>query len=224
MSITHALFGFFVRGTRFHFWMGHVAIAALLIILFVAGLSSFYAMKSAGTVRELFGAMGFMLLVVLGILVVLTWVSWAVAIKRLHDRNKSWVWLFITLIPTVMLLWSAGTSGLKGMHEFQSSALFVTVQILVWGWYLIDLGFMPGTPGGNLWGPQPGGTGGTLTSLDDFFPAETAVSDRSKAQIPAVVVAPGAVAASRRATDMRPQRVGAVVRHTGTFGRRNAPA
>lgn len=205
--------------------MGQIAIIALLIILFVAGASSLIALKTATSVQEMLGAVGFMLLVLLGVLVVLTWVSWAVAIKRLHDRNKSWVWMLITFVPAVLSLWSVGTGGLHEVQAFQSSPLFVSVQILVFGWYLIELGFMPGTPGGNMWGPPPGGSGVSSGGFDDLLsdaPYDPNTAHPHAAAMAAVASAAAAPRSAMPAT--RPQRTSSVVRQPGGFGRRNARA
>ena len=52
--------------------------------------------------------------------------SLAVAIKRYHDRDKSGWWILILLIPIVEFIW-----------------------------YVVELGFLPGTPGPNRYGPDP---------------------------------------------------------------------
>ena len=58
--------------------------------------------------------------------VVALWISIAVAIKRYHDRNKSAWWVLIVFVPII--------GGL---------------------WYLIECGFLRGTPGPNDYGPDP---------------------------------------------------------------------
>ena len=55
-----------------------------------------------------------------------TWITIAVGIKRFHDRNKSGVWVLIIFVPVI--------GGL---------------------WYLIECGFLRGTPGPNNYGPDP---------------------------------------------------------------------
>ena len=52
--------------------------------------------------------------------------SLAVAVKRYHDRNKSGWWILIVFIPIIGLIW-----------------------------YIVELGFLPGTPGPNRYGPDP---------------------------------------------------------------------
>jgi uncharacterized membrane protein YhaH (DUF805 family) len=52
--------------------------------------------------------------------------SLAVAVKRYHDRDKSGWWILILFIPIIGLIW-----------------------------YIVELGFLPGTPGPNRYGPDP---------------------------------------------------------------------
>jgi uncharacterized membrane protein YhaH (DUF805 family) len=54
-----------------------------------------------------------------------TWISLAVAVKRYHDRDKSGWWVLVLLVPVIGHLW-----------------------------YLIECGFLPGTPGANAYGPD----------------------------------------------------------------------
>jgi uncharacterized membrane protein YhaH (DUF805 family) len=51
-------------------------------------------------------AMGLTLaLVLLGVLGVMIWSTLAMQVKRRHDRDKSWPWLFVGFIPIVGPLW-----------------------------------------------------------------------------------------------------------------------
>ena len=52
--------------------------------------------------------------------------SLAVAVKRFHDRDKSGWWVLIVFIPIIGLIW-----------------------------YIVELGFLPGTPGPNRYGLEP---------------------------------------------------------------------
>src|SRR5690349_5327501 len=60
------------------------------------------------------------------VLLVAAWISLAVAVKRYHDRDKSAWWLLVLFVPVIGHLW-----------------------------YLIECGFLPGTPGPNTYGPDP---------------------------------------------------------------------
>ncbi|MEI9964107.1 MAG: DUF805 domain-containing protein [Caulobacteraceae bacterium] len=63
---------------------------------------------------------------------ILLWPSLANGVKRCHDRDKSGWWMLLTLIP-----------------------------LIGWIWWLIELGFLDGTPGSNRFGPSPKGMGGS---------------------------------------------------------------
>ena len=65
-------------------------------------------------------------IVVVLLLVPLTWIGLAASVKRWHDCGKSGWWMLVTLVPVI--------GGL---------------------WFLIECGFLPGTPGPNSYGPDP---------------------------------------------------------------------
>jgi uncharacterized membrane protein YhaH (DUF805 family) len=60
----------------------------------------------------------------------MAWALLALQVKRWHDRDKSWFWIFIGLIPVI--------GGL---------------------WVLVECGFLDGTQGSNRFGPSPKGIG-----------------------------------------------------------------
>lgn len=62
----------------------------------------------------------------LPVALVMAWIGFALQVKRWHDRDKSWLWVLISFIPLIGPLWA-----------------------------LVECGFLPGTPGGNLYGPSP---------------------------------------------------------------------
>lgn len=74
----------------------------------------------------IFGSGFFGSLIQLVIALVVLVPSLAVGVKRCHDRDKSGWWVLIVFIP-----------------------------ILGWIWYIVELGFLPGTPGPNRFGPDP---------------------------------------------------------------------
>ncbi len=80
----------------------------------------------------------FVLLIILSWPIFL-WSNFAVAVKRLHDRDKSAWW---------MLLWWA-ISAIGGIFTFGIASLAVGV------WMLIELGVLEGTLGRNRYGESP---------------------------------------------------------------------
>ena len=76
----------------------------------------------------------------------LIWISFVMAIKRLHDRDKSGWWV---------LLFYVAPSIFEGVEN--STGLFIPgligFGISIWG--LVELGFLRGTTGQNSYGPDP---------------------------------------------------------------------
>ncbi len=68
------------------------------------------------------------------------WISIALIIKRLHDRNKGPVWIVVFMIP-----------------------------VIGWVWAFVELGLLDGTPGPNRYGPSPKGVVTTQAELVETF-------------------------------------------------------
>ena len=119
------LFGFQGRANRAKWWLVALAIFVVEMIVFAA---LFGGVAMSGDPEQIRAAvMAPLALIVLVVFgVVATWVSLAVAVKRYHDRNKSGWWVLIVFVPVI--------GGL---------------------WYLIECGFLRGTPGPNTYGPDP---------------------------------------------------------------------
>jgi uncharacterized membrane protein YhaH (DUF805 family) len=103
-----------------------VALALLVIEIIVLAVLCGSAMMSDDPQQAL-ASLGPVAGIVLIILgLAVTWITIAVGIKRFHDRNKSGVWILIIFVPLIGSLW-----------------------------YLIECGFLRGTPGPNDYGPDP---------------------------------------------------------------------
>ena len=94
---------------------------------------------------------------------VFCWIGLAATVKRWHDRDKSAWWILMGAVPMIGPLW-----------------------------VLIELGFLPGTPGGNRFGPTPGSPIGSWSDaeVDDGFDPDAVVSawKSASAAVPAVAV------------------------------------
>ncbi len=90
-----------------------------------------------------------MIVLFVPLLVALIWITLALSIKRLHDRDKSawWVLLFY-LAPSIL--------EAIGRHTGSAGSILISligVGISIWG--LVELGFLRGTAGQNSYGPDP---------------------------------------------------------------------
>lgn len=81
------------------------------------------------------------------------WIGLCANIKRYHDRGKSGFWVLICFVPLVGAVWM-----------------------------LIELGFLPGTEGGNAFGPSPG-SGPLLPGSKTVEPSEAAVGTSKLAKL-----------------------------------------
>ncbi len=122
MTLLEKLFSFKGRIRRRDYWLLNIASSIVfgVVILFSAMIS-----ESDGT-STLLGA----LLMIAASLAVI-WIGFALLVKRWHDRDKSWFWVFIAFIPLI--------GGF---------------------WVLIECGILDGTQGPNRFGPSPKGLGG----------------------------------------------------------------
>lgn len=122
--MSNLLFSVQGRANRAKFWLVALGIAVIEIILFAVILGG---AAMSGDPEKIAAAMGPVAsIVILAFVVIATWISVAVAVKRYHDRNKSGWWVLIVFVPII--------GGL---------------------WYLIECGFLRGTAGPNNYGPDP---------------------------------------------------------------------
>jgi uncharacterized membrane protein YhaH (DUF805 family) len=122
--MSNLLFSVQGRANRAKFWMVALGIVVIEVILFAVFLGG---AAMSGDPEQIAAAMGPVAsIVILAFVVIATWISIAVAVKRYHDRNKSGWWVLIVFVPVI--------GGL---------------------WYLIECGFLRGTPGPNTYGPDP---------------------------------------------------------------------
>lgn len=141
MEIARLWFDFKGRMNRGKYWF--IAIANLL--MFAAFVLIAVAANS--------GALG----VLAGLVAIPLFISSAaVAVKRLHDRNKSAWWLLLFyLLPAVL-------GGVKDIVvKFDNTNAFLIALILVVAsgllslWAFVELGCLRGTTGPNRYGPDP---------------------------------------------------------------------
>lgn len=127
------LFGFRRRLNRARFWLAlfiyAIAVALTVLVVVLAPLDAL--------IDELFALLALAILVS----------AIAIGIKRLHDRDRSGWWLVVFyLLPGVLRL--------IGMRIGVPVVLDMA-GLVISLWALIELGFMPGTPGPNQYGPDP---------------------------------------------------------------------
>jgi uncharacterized membrane protein YhaH (DUF805 family) len=121
MDFKFLLLSFDGRIRRLHYWLAGIGCG------FVGGILFNILLMTSGF--PLHGPNPISGILCLAVFVALMWISIALGIKRCHDRDKSGLFLLVSLIPLVQI------------------------------WVLVELGFLDGTPGPNKYGPSPKGIG-----------------------------------------------------------------
>jgi uncharacterized membrane protein YhaH (DUF805 family) len=131
------LFEFCGRINRAKYW--------LTFVIYLGALFALYVL--AGIVFSALGVPEFAVLFALVAFIFMAISCTAVAIKRLHDRDKSGWWLLVFyLLPSAL--------GSIGPYTNLDSA-FQLASFAISVWALVELGFLRGTAGPNRYGPDP---------------------------------------------------------------------
>lgn len=118
------------RLARAAFWKGVLMLVVGMIgvsIVFSLLTKVFPSTSSHAGQFEVHGAAAIpYLILTFGSLIVFTWAGICLGIKRFHDRGKPGAWVLIQFVPLIGPIW-----------------------------YVVEVGFLAGTPGPNDFGPDP---------------------------------------------------------------------
>jgi uncharacterized membrane protein YhaH (DUF805 family) len=159
------------RVSRSYYWLG---LLSLLLCVLLIGAAFYYLPKWFGPLNAPILAA---IIVLVGITVAFlgAWASWALTVKRLHDRDKSAYWIFLFHGVPIVCQWIVGAfigSGVAyadGVLSFQfrfrpagpSASLnlidngFVVLSAVIACWAVVELAVRPGISGGNMYGEDP---------------------------------------------------------------------
>ncbi len=145
--MVNLLLGFEGRISRTQFWIGLVIlVAAEFILMWLLGIPFFPAVMKNFAAR----------LIEFALQLVMLYPTAAIAVKRLHDRDKPGVyvlWLVgLTLVVAFTSLFGL-TGDPKNMNWLDWILGFCAIVIGLA--FLIELGFRRGTDGENQYGPDP---------------------------------------------------------------------
>lgn len=154
-----AFFSFHGRIGRSDFWIGSIGLGVLQLVIAFAGgmmlapmLLRFLTPDQVALVQS-----NFLFIVSLLFL----WPLSAVAVKRSHDRDMSgWWYGAFVIFQLITNVWgSAAWAGLAPSPHLAVVMALAVINILGGLYFLVTLGFLPGTPQTNDYGPPPGGVG-----------------------------------------------------------------
>lgn len=136
MDWQNLLFSFNGRIRRSHYWLAAIGSGLAIgivggLILTVTGAAASMAGRGGGGPMASIG-----MLIYFALLALAVYIGLALQVKRWHDRDKGWVWVFINLIPFIGGLWA-----------------------------LVECGFLDGTQGPNKYGPSPKGIEGPAPAV-----------------------------------------------------------
>lgn len=148
-------FSFKGRLNRKPYWLRNLALYGIAIVIYLIVILGFVGFSSvqgaAGLPGGTFAVMGLFGLLILPLILAFYVATFSLAARRLHDRNKSGWWLLGYVAAF------AGIGGvIENFGEESTIGLVATLLgLLLFLWYLIELGFLKGTVGANKYGPDP---------------------------------------------------------------------
>jgi uncharacterized membrane protein YhaH (DUF805 family) len=146
------LFSFGGRINRAKYWLTMLIYAVvwviyLVIVVILTSVSRDALGGATGRSIVLIGLIGSM--VILGFFGL--WSSLAVAIKRLHDRNKSGWWLLLFwLVPNLL-----GSVPMSAAGTVFGTLVVALASFVIFIWGFVEIGCLKGTTGPNDYGPDP---------------------------------------------------------------------
>jgi uncharacterized membrane protein YhaH (DUF805 family) len=151
MSLFDFLFGFQGRCKRWTYWLLSLASVFLMAAAIFVGFIAWRMLSQAPS--SALGRGGLMMLVMLSAAaaVLAVVMSFATGVKRLHDRNKSGMWLILFYVAPSVL-------DIAGRFVENSPMLGALAGNVISLWALIELGFLRGTPGPNEYDMMPDDT------------------------------------------------------------------
>lgn len=157
------LFSFNGRINRAQYWLGGLG-AGVVILLLMTMLIVIGGTPDASLSKEQQMAhfLGVFAMALIPAFLVASWIGYALAWKRFHDRGKSGTWVFLPMPFSFMMMTGAIgaiASGGDAAHAAASMQPWPMILFLIQIWFFIELGCLPGTPGPNKYGDQPGGGG-----------------------------------------------------------------
>lgn len=161
------------RSRRMEFWMWQlfqIIVYIIFVVLVMAlGGGAMMMMGSGADATSAMAAGGIVLILTLvyGVYALAVLIpSIAVAVRRLHDTNRTGWWVLAPVAPYLLMIVAGGmvasspdSAGAAGVLVLVSMVAVLALALVLLVFYLLD-----GTPGPNDYGPDPKGRGAEVFS------------------------------------------------------------
>lgn len=142
---------------------GRLSRTAFLFVLIVTGLLTLTTVYALKALASSVPAASVLLLPTLYL--AMAWIGIALAVRRLHDRDKSAGWLLpFILLP--FLLGQIANRIATDLSGWQIAAIPMAIGASLALWGFVEMAFFPGTRGDNRFGPAPGSGPRVTDGLD----------------------------------------------------------
>ena len=152
------------RSRRMEFWMWQLLQVIVYVVVVVLAMAVGGGAMMSGDPAAMMAAGGGMLIIMLLYMVYALAVlvpSLAVAVRRLHDTERSGWWILAPIVPylvaLVAVMGGAATGTQSGLATAGIVSLICMLAALVLALVLLVFYFIEGTKGPNKYGPDPKG-------------------------------------------------------------------
>jgi uncharacterized membrane protein YhaH (DUF805 family) len=172
MKWTELLFSFKGRIQRLYFWITSLVVGVVAGML--NGTLEFAAQSTGNGAIDpdtnAFAPTGPYAVALVVVALVNMWISFALCVKRLHDRDRTGWWLvvqavaiLVAIIPLVVAL----TLQEEQRQPWYIASAVVGAAVFVFTlWLFVEIGILRGTKGPNGYGPDPLGDASSQTPSD----------------------------------------------------------
>ena len=164
------------RSRRMEFWMWQLGKMIFFTILFALAFAMMGPAIMSGNPNNIGGAVVgimfvYLICIVVGLAIFIP--DLAVAVRRLHDTERSGWWLLAPLVPYIPLIALGGIAGATidpkdptggAMASLGIVAMVCMLAVMVLALVLLVFYFLEGTPGPNKYGPDPKANTGQVFS------------------------------------------------------------
>src|SRR5215469_6796332 len=138
MNLSTMLFSFTGRINRARYWLAVLAVGVVGMLVVVLGIALEIDRANPATI-----AIG------VAAVLALAWISLAVSVKPLHDRDKSAWWLLLFYVVPAAIL------PVFGLGNRSANIILGSVRAGIGIWAFVEIACLRGTPGPNSYGSDP---------------------------------------------------------------------